>query len=255
MLPSRTLAALALLVAAYLVRRACRRTRKENLKYTCGIVGGGVGGVAAAYRLQKAGVQVFLYDVAPDFGGTWLHNSYPDCGCDVFSHAYSFSFAPNADWTRKFSKRDEILAYVQKTASDMGLRARAKFNTKVVSATFDGRVWELQLEDQATKQVSKVSHNFLVGATGQLNVPLFPRGVDAHAFKGPAFHTARWDHQVDLAGKRVACVGTGASAIQALPAIADKVRELVVFQRSPGWVVDKADYLCVVVCAANRPAR
>jgi len=237
------LAALALVRAVLSARARARQLRENATSYSCIVVGAGLGGVVAAKRMGDLGVDVRLFEEQAEFGGTWLLNTYPDCACDVPIAAYSFSFAQRATWSRKWAKRDEILAYVVDVAQRLGLRPRTSFRTRVLSAEFDGAQWTVTVRNLDTQQIATARANFLVVATGQLNNPAAPNVRDWDQFTGEAaFHTARWRHDVDLAGKRVACVGTGASAIQALPAIAPVVKELVVFQRSPGWVGTKADY-------------
>ena len=206
------------------------------------VVGGGMGGIVAAVYLAKLGVDAHIVEVERDFGGTWLLNKYPGCACDIPIHAYSFSFATKGDWSQAWAEHDEILAYVQGVARDNSLHARASFETKVESAEFDGKLWVVTTRDLRTGATAVRKANFFIVATGQLNKPATPPVKNWEAFPGEQFHTARWRHDVDLAGKRVVCVGTGASAIQALPEIAPRVKSLVIFQRSPMYYLLKRNF-------------
>src|SRR3954454_14822421 len=198
------------------------------------IVGSGFSGIGLAVQLRRAGVEDFVVLESGDgVGGTWHYNTYPGCACDVPSHLYSFSFAPNPDWTRTYSRQPEIRAYLRRVVEDFGVAPKIRLNTEVTAARWDEGARRWQLETSAGPVRARV----LVSATGPLVEPKVPRFPGVERFAGPAFHSARWDHSVDLKGKRVAAVGTGASAIQFVPAIAPGVARLHVFQRTPPWVM------------------
>jgi cation diffusion facilitator CzcD-associated flavoprotein CzcO len=221
-----------------------RNIKSKSKPYSVGIIGCGVGGITAAKRALDLGLTPLLFDIESDFGGTWLKNSYYDAACDVPIVAYSFSFSPRATWSRKWAKRDEILSYVQDVArNELKLNPFTKFCTRVNSCRFDGKKWHIYTTNLITNQNEIHITNFLIGATGQLNIPHVPSTIEnALQFKGESIHTAKWPNHVSFEGKKVACIGTGASAIQALPVVAKECKELVVFQRSPGYVVRKFDF-------------
>lgn len=203
------------------------------------IIGAGFGGIGMAIALKKAGAGNFLIlEKAPDVGGVWRDNSYPGAACDVPSHLYSFSFAPNSDWTRVFATQPEIHAYLRRCANQYNVRPRIRFDAKVEQAVFDEQrsVWQVTLASGETLHA-----RLLISATGQLSRPSLPKIEGIETFKGHAFHSASWDHAYSLAGKRVAVIGTGASAIQFVPAIADAVGKLMVFQRSPAYILPRPD--------------
>ncbi len=202
------------------------------------MVGGGFGGVGAAVMLKRAGYEdVTVFEKGERVGGVWHHNTYPGAACDVPSHLYEFSFAPNR-WSRRFAPQAEIQAYVEGVARRFGVLDRVRTGTEVKSASWDeGRgVW--RLETSAGPHEAEL----LLPACGQLSVPKAPPLPGLESFAGPAFHTAEWRHDVELAGKRVAVIGTGCSAIQVVPAIQPSVARLDVYQRSPGWTLPKMDY-------------
>jgi cation diffusion facilitator CzcD-associated flavoprotein CzcO len=201
------------------------------------IVGAGFGGLAVACQLRAAGHQDFvLYEREADVGGTWLVNSYPGVACDAPSHIYSYSFAQSIDWSRRYSPGNEIQAYLRQCAEQYGILDRIQFGTAVTSATWAGDRWTLGLTDDRHDEA-----DVLVLAVGQLTVPAAPKLSGIENFAGVSFHTARWRHEVDLRDKRVAVVGTGASAIQVIPSIAPEVKHLTVFQRSAPYVLRKSD--------------
>jgi len=201
------------------------------------IVGAGFGGIAAAIELQAHGfTDITILDAAPEIGGTWFHNTYPGAACDVPSHGYSFSFAQRKDWSRLCSPQPEILAYLQGVAREYGVDRLVQPDTEVTSCVFDDatRRWTVTAADGRTFDASAI-----VMATGQLNRPATPRIEGAETFTGHTFHSARWDHDHDLRGKRVAVVGTGASAVQFVPAIAPDVAHMTVFQRTGNWFMPR----------------
>jgi cation diffusion facilitator CzcD-associated flavoprotein CzcO len=196
------------------------------------IVGSGFSGIGLAIRLRQEGVEDFaVLERGAGVGGTWHFNTYPGCACDVPSHLYSFSFAPNPGWSRTYSRQPEIRDYLERVVDDFGVREKIRLGCEVKTARWDGEAWDIETS------AGPLRARVLVSATGPLVEPKIPPFPGLDRFAGPAFHSARWDHSVDLAGKRVAAVGTGASAIQFVPAIAPKVARLHVFQRTPPWVM------------------
>ncbi len=203
------------------------------------IIGTGFGGLGMAIQLKNAGIESFtILEKAASVGGTWRDNTYPGAACDVQSHLYSYSFEPKSDWSRKFGLQPEIRSYMESCATKYRLHDHIRFNQEVESATFDKKsgLWIIR-----TKSGDTLEAHALVSATGQLNQPAYPNLPGLETFKGKVFHSARWDHSYDLAGKRVAVVGTGASAIQFVPQIVSRVSELKLFQRSAAWVIPKPD--------------
>jgi cation diffusion facilitator CzcD-associated flavoprotein CzcO len=203
------------------------------------VVGGGFGGVGAVTMLRRAGYDdVTVFERGERIGGVWHHNTYPGAACDVPSHLYEFSFAPNPRWSRRFAPQAEIQAYLEDVARRHGVLERIRTSTEVQDARWDGERATWVLQTSAGPHEADV----LVTACGQLSVPTVPAIPGLDAFEGPAFHTARWRHDVELAGRRVAVVGTGCSAIQVVPAIQPIVEHVDVYQRSPGWTIPKMDY-------------
>lgn len=200
------------------------------------MVGAGFGGLCAAIKLREAGRSVLILEKGQDVGGTWRDNTYPGAACDVQSHLYSFSFAPKTDWSRRYAGWEEILAYIHGVVDQFQLRPAIRFGQEVTGATFDARTarWTV-----TTRQGLTVSARFVVMATGPLHVPAIPNLPGLDRFEGAVFHSARWDHTVDLTGKHVASIGTGGSAIQYVPELAPIVRKLTVYQRSAAWVVPR----------------
>ncbi|HSJ17919.1 MAG TPA: NAD(P)/FAD-dependent oxidoreductase [Solirubrobacterales bacterium] len=203
------------------------------------IVGAGFGGIGLGIQLRRAGTDSFtILEKADGIGGVWRDNTYPGLTCDVPSHLYSFSFEPSYDWTRRFPPQAEILAYLERCVDKHGLRDHLRLGAEVESAEFDsaGGVWRIRLAGGETMEA-----DVLVAATGQLSLPSYPSIPGLDEFGGPMFHSARWDHSHELAGKRVGVIGTGASAVQFIPEIASEVERLEVFQRSAPWVIPKPD--------------
>ncbi len=195
------------------------------------IVGAGFGGIAAAIELRRHGFEdVTILERGPGIGGTWLYNTYPGCACDVPSHLYSYSYAQRADWSRLCSPQEEILDYLCGVARDHGVERLVVPNTDVSSCAWndDTRVWTVESSDGRSWEADGV-----VIATGQLHQPGAPRLEGS--FEGHSFHSARWDHGYDLVGKRVAVIGTGASAVQFVPEVAKQASRLSVFQRTGNW--------------------
>lgn len=201
------------------------------------IVGSGFAGLGIAVELDAARRRDFLIlEKGDTLGGTWRDNEYPGCACDVESHLYSFSFRQNPEWTRTFARQPEIRAYLEDVADHYRLRDRIRFGAHVTGAEWDGQGWDVRLLDGTT-----IRARFVVFGTGALHDPAIPDIEGLDRFAGTAFHSARWDHSHDLRGKRVAVIGTGASAIQFVPAIAPDVASLTLFQRTAPWVLPKGD--------------
>jgi cation diffusion facilitator CzcD-associated flavoprotein CzcO len=206
--------------------------------YRVAVIGAGFGGIGMAVALKRAGIEDFVVvDKGSDLGGTWRDNTYPGLACDVPSNLYSFSFRPGR-WTRRFPPRQEILAYLHAVAGDYGIGPHLRFRSGVAGAVFDESraVWNLTLDDGSPLQATAV-----VSAVGQLNRPALP-GIEGRGdFSGPSWHSARWNHDADLTGRRVAVVGTGASAIQFVPEVAKAAAHVDVYQRSAPYVLPKFD--------------
>jgi cation diffusion facilitator CzcD-associated flavoprotein CzcO len=202
------------------------------------VVGGGFGGVGAAVMLKRAGYEdVTVFEKAERVGGVWNANTYPGAACDVPSHLYEFSFAPNS-WSRRYAPQAEIQAYVEGVARRFGVLEKVRTGTEVESACWDEGRGRWLLETSAGPHEAEV----LLTACGQLSVPKTPAIPGLDSFEGRAFHTAEWRHDVDLADRRVAVIGTGCSAIQVVPAIQPEVAQLDVYQRSAGWTMPRMDY-------------
>lgn len=199
------------------------------------VIGAGVAGICASIRLQGAGIPHTVIEKNAEVGGTWCQNRYPGAGVDTPNHIYSFSFA-KADWSRYFALRGEIQDYFVGVAERFGVRANTRFNTRVESAVYNeaGMDWTVRVAD-ADGNVDVLRANVVISAVGLLNVPKMPDIRGLGTFTGPCFHSARWPEGLDVAGKRVAVIGTGASAMQIVPAIAPQVAQLTVFQRSKQW--------------------
>jgi cation diffusion facilitator CzcD-associated flavoprotein CzcO len=211
-------------------------TEHEHVRVA--VIGSGFGGLGAAVRLRREGVTDFVVlERADSLGGTWRDNSYPGCACDVPSHLYSFSFAPNPDWPRTFSGQEHIRAYLEHVADVFRLRSHLRFNSEVKMMTWDAERLRWVIETSSGTLTADV----VVSATGPLSDPKVPDVPGIDTFPGKVFHSARWDHDYDLRGKRVAMVGTGASAIQIVPAIQPDVAKLTVLQRTPPWVMPRVD--------------
>jgi cation diffusion facilitator CzcD-associated flavoprotein CzcO len=205
------------------------------------IVGAGFGGIAAAIELKRHGIdRVTILERAPDLGGTWFYNSYPGCACDVPSHLYSFSYRQRKDWSRLCSPQREIHDYLHQVARDHDVEQLIRLQITVTSCTWDERAsrWHV-----LTDKGEQISADAIVLATGQLHQPALPDIAGRDRFAGHSFHSARWDHDYPLAGKRVAVIGTGASAVQFVPEIAAEVAHLTVFQRTGNWFLPRENML------------
>jgi 4-hydroxyacetophenone monooxygenase len=207
------------------------------------VVGCGFSGLCAAGRLRELGIAFDIVDKNPELGGTWFENNYPEAGVDTPNHYYSYSFAPNLTWTSNYSKRDEVVAYQRAVADKLGLRERIEFGVQVEQMRWDDEqsVWEICLRD-ANGVVSQRRYQAVISATGQLNQPKIASIRGLEQFAGPTWHSARWRHDVPLEGKRIAVVGTGASAMQFLRSVAARAAKVTVFQRSPQWARPPQDY-------------
>ncbi len=203
------------------------------------IIGAGFSGLCLAIQLQRSGFRSFtIFEKADRVGGTWRENTYPGAACDSPSFAYCFSFEQKTDWTRKWALQPEILGYLEHCVRKYGLEPHLRLNSEIVSARFDAQrsVWQLR-----TRAGDESEAEILVSGTGQLNRPYTPEIAGLADFAGVTFHSARWDHGCELAGKDVAVIGNAASAIQFIPEIAARVRKLFVFQRSANWMFPKGD--------------
>ena len=211
--------------------------------FRCAVIGAGASGLAAAHRLRQAGVAATVFEKNGDVGGTWLENVYPGCRVDVPNQLYSFSFAQTNDWVSRFSAQPDLLAYLQSTAKDLGLGECIRFRSEVTEARFDdtAREWSLTVRAGDGTEVTEVVDG-VVCAVGQLNRPSFPAIDGQERFVGPSFHSADWDDTVELAGRRVGVIGTGASAAQFVPRLAGEVGHLDVYQRTPPWLLPTDNY-------------
>ncbi|MBK5333784.1 MAG: NAD(P)/FAD-dependent oxidoreductase, partial [Ilumatobacteraceae bacterium] len=200
------------------------------------IIGAGMSGIIAAYRLSEADVPYVVLEKNDDVGGTWLENSYPGCRVDVPNHYYSYSFAQRDDWPLHYSPRSELYAYFRNCVDEFGIRPNIRFGTEVTSMAFDDTTlkWLVSTVDQQGNEAN-IEANAVISAVGQLNRPQLPNIEGRESFAGPAFHSARWNHDFDLEGKRIAVIGTGCSAAQFTPIIAEQAGHVEVFQRTPNW--------------------
>jgi cation diffusion facilitator CzcD-associated flavoprotein CzcO len=214
-----------------------RAVNKRELKVA--ILGAGFAGIGTAIRLKQAGIESFtIFERAGEIGGTWRDNTYPGAACDVPSHVYSLSFEPNPGWTHKFSPSSEIQAYLLGLVEKWRLREKLRLRTEIVEARFDERrgIWTL-----GTRAGERHEARVVVSGVGGLVDPAHPDIKGIQEFGGEMFHTARWNHDYDPTGRRIAVIGTGASAVQVVPSIAPQVAKLSVFQRTPAWVVPRLD--------------
>lgn len=208
--------------------------------YQVVIIGSGFGGQCAAINLQKRGISDFVILERRAFmGGTWVQNTYPGAAVDVQSPLYSLSFEPY-DWSQLYAEQEEIRTYVEHVIDKHALRDKTRLNQSVTAMHWHDEEtrWHIQIDNE-----TQYTSQFVINASGPLSTPVIPPFEGRERFKGPAFHTNHWDHSVDYRGKRVAIIGSGASAAQVIPAIADKVEHLYVFQRTPHWVLPRPDYV------------
>ena len=209
---------------------------KKDLRFV--IIGGGMAGILSAIKLQQAGLNNFtLYEKGEKFGGTWRENTYPGIACDVPSHLYSYSFAPNPNWSHVCSPGQEILEYFETVANQYGLLESTKFRTEITKMEFSEGQWHLETD----RGESDVAH-FVIAASGVLHHPSYPDIAGLDEFEGTMFHSARWDHSIELEGKRVGVIGSGSTAIQIVGALAGKTRKLTQFQRTPQWIMPQDNF-------------
>jgi 4-hydroxyacetophenone monooxygenase len=210
--------------------------------FTVAIIGAGMSGIAVAHRLDQAGVPIVIFEKNPDVGGTWWENAYPGCRVDVPNHLYSYSFAQTGDWPQYYSDQPALQSYFGHCVDHFGLRPHIRFGTEVERCDWDEdrQVWTVRVRTPDGEEEHEAQ--VVVSAVGQLNRPLFPDIPGRDRFAGPSFHSAQWDDGVDLDGARVAVIGTGASAMQLIPEVAGRAGELLVFQRTPAWLVPTPNY-------------
>ncbi len=208
------------------------------------VIGAGMSGMLTSIRLNQAGISHVVIEENADVGGTWLKNTYPGCRVDNSNHMYSYSFEQNHAWPFHFSPQPVLLEYFQGIAAKYDLKKNIRFHTTVLDMAFDEArdLWRVRVRDNKTGAEETIEANAVVTAVGQLNRPRMPDIKGRDTFKGPAFHSAEWRHDVDLTGKRVGVIGTGASAYQFVPEIAGKVKSLTVFQRTPPWAFPVPHY-------------
>ncbi|MDG2111002.1 MAG: NAD(P)/FAD-dependent oxidoreductase, partial [Actinomycetota bacterium] len=205
----------------------------ENRDVRVIVIGAGMSGILGAIKLRERGItDIAIYEKADRLGGTWRENTYPGISCDVPSHAYSYSFALNPDWSQHFAPGSEIQAYFENVARDFEVAGLIQFNKEITRAEWDGAQWVVTTSDGETDRAE-----ILIGATGVLHHPSIPDIAGLDSFEGAMFHSARWDHDVELEGKRVGVIGTGSTAVQITCALADSVERLSLFQRTAQWVM------------------
>jgi cation diffusion facilitator CzcD-associated flavoprotein CzcO len=203
------------------------------------IIGTGFSGLGMGIALKKQGVDFLILEKADDVGGTWRDNSYPGAACDVPSHLYSFSFAPKSDWPHVFSYQPDILTYLKGVADKYGLKRHIRFGRHVDRAHWDDSELRWHV---FTKSGEEYVAQFLISGAGALHIPSLPDIAGLGDFHGPVFHTAQWDHTVDLTGKRVAVIGTGASAIQVVPELVKVASQVQLYQRTPAWIKPRINF-------------
>ena len=216
------------------------RSNASEISVDVLIVGAGFSGICMAIKLREAGMNSFLIiEKSADIGGTWWDNRYPGCACDIPSHLYSFSFEPSPDWTRMYPGQQELQDYLKGCVARHQLAPQIRLNTRFQEAVWDeaAGVWR-----STTHDGTRIRARVLVSGMGALHVPRYPDLPGLERFKGPAFHSSAWDYGVELGGKNVAVVGTGASSIQFVPQIAPHVGKLHLFQRTPAWIVPRLDF-------------
>lgn len=205
------------------------------------VIGAGFSGIGAAIRLKKAGIENFvILERKNEIGGTWRDNTYPGCACDIPSFLYCYSFEPNPNWSASFSPHYEILAYLKKCIDKYALASHIHYNCQVKALIFQENTasWDIRTNSATTYHARTV-----ISCSGPLNEPIIPSFKDQTKFKGKSFHSLNWDHDYDLINKRVGVIGTGASAIQFIPKIAPKLKQLTIFQRTPPWIEPKVNVL------------
>jgi cation diffusion facilitator CzcD-associated flavoprotein CzcO len=220
------------------VRSALRRRPSPKVA----VIGAGFGGLGTAVALRRAGIDdLVIIEGGDGVGGTWRRNTYPGAACDIQSHLYSFSFAPNRSWSRTYARQPEILSYLESVADDFDLRRHLMLNTRVRSLRWDADTWQWECRLDRAGDTSTLSADVVVCAAGLFGALRLPDIAGLADFGGALMHTAQWDHRVDLTGKKVAVIGTGASGVQAVPEVANIAGSVTVFQRTPPWMVPKDD--------------
>lgn len=212
---------------------------KKDQSPSVAIIGAGMSGLCMAMQLKKAGIENFtIFEKSNGLGGTWHENTYPGCACDIPSHLYSYSFEPNPEWSHKWSGQREILDYFKTCADKYDISKKIKFSTEIISAIFDDKkgAWSLSAANG-----EHYEFKIVVFGVGQLNRPSMPAIPAIESFNGKTFHSAQWNHDIDLKGKKIACIGNGASAIQIVPEIAKTADQVTVFQRSANWILPRGD--------------
>lgn len=217
--------------------------RERASEFPVVIIGAGMGGVLAAIRLAEAGIPYTVIEKNPGIGGTWFENRYPGCRVDVPGHSYSYSFEPNHQWSSHFPLAEEIRSYFDRCAQDYGIKPNIRFDTEVAAATFDdaSNCWRVAVVHRDGREEELVARA-IISAVGQLNRPKLPDIDGLDSFRGPLIHSGAWPAGMDLAGKRVAVIGSGASAFQIIPELAQTTSALKVFQRSPAWMFPNPGY-------------
>lgn len=212
-------------------------TAAEPVDLEAVVLGAGFSGVCAAIQLKRRGILSFaVLEKAADVGGTWRENTYPGAECDIPSHIYSYSFALKPDWSKHYAGGPEIHGYIRKCAEDFGIMENIRFNSHVSRAVWIGDRWEIATLDGAIYRARSI-----ISGLGGLHTPGYPQLSGRESFRGKSFHTSKWDHSVNLRGRRVGMIGTGATAVQAAPALAESAEDFYVFQRTPSWVGPKVD--------------
>jgi 4-hydroxyacetophenone monooxygenase len=222
-------------------------TPQQRQQFPVVVIGAGVGGILAGIRLREEGIPFCIVEKNADVGGTWYENTYPGARVDTPNYFYCYSFEPNHDWSQYYSRQPELQAYLKRCCEEYKVSEQLQLNTAVTDVVFDEteQLWRVHVrrQDGATEVITAKA---VISAVGQLNQPKIPDFSGRQDFKGPQFHSAKFEHEHDLRGKRVAVIGTGASAFQLVPAIAGQVAEIKVFQRSPVWMFPNQDYHAVV---------
>ena len=211
-------------------------------EFTVAIIGAGMSGILAAYRLKQAGINFVLFEKNDGIGGTWLENTYPGCRVDVSNHVYSYSFMQKHDWPYFHSTQDVLLKYFNDCATEFGIRENIRFNTDISSVAWieDTSTWSLEISAAGTSEIFECQA--VISAVGQLNRPSYPNISGRESFEGDSWHSATWNHDCSLEGKRVAVIGTGCSAVQFIPRVAELAEQTTVFQRTPNWLMPRPQY-------------
>lgn len=225
-------------------------TKSRDVEFDCAppsnfhavIIGAGLSGICAAIKLARANVPFTILEKNPDIGGTWLENTYPGVGVDTPSHLYSFSFAKNTSWSRYFAKANEVFDYLTTLVDTHDVRRLIEFDTEVERADYDEHAGQWNIRARRNGESRNIRATVLISAVGMVNRPSVPDIPGLDTFDGPVMHTAQWDHTVDITGRRVAVIGTGASAMQLVPTVVDDARRVTIFQRSKQWAVPHPNY-------------